>query len=222
MSKAKQMRLRMEYGMEPSLEKMLAEIVKQAQKEAFWRKLDEAIHKLCYQRSQWLNEIFLEHIVPEIENVVAGVNNHTRFSGRPNGRMDINDFFLIQLNAISDWIIRLGAGIAEGRRPAPLSDPRRFFPHWTNGTIQDPWPFSTVLPAFREAFRMLETTSPFSVRDALDLGMLGDHFDNTAAFFVGFAGFISSAWSNIKCPGPQCPGIDLIRDERTLWNNVFP
>jgi len=223
-SKAKQMRLRMEYGLEPSLEKMLAEIVKQAQTEAFWRKLDEAIHKLCYQRSQWLNEIFLEHIVPEIENVVAGVNNHTRFSGRPNGRMDINDFFLIQLNAISDWIIHQVAAIAEGPGPAPLSDPRRLLPHWDNGTIQDPWPFSTVLPAFREAFELLEPTSGpgrFSIRDALDLGMLGDHFDNTAALFIGFAGFIGSTWSYIRCPGPQCPGIDLIRDERTLWNNVF-
>ena len=42
--------------------------------------------------------------------------------------MDINAFFEIQLNAISDWIIRLGAAIADGPRPAPLSDPGAFSP----------------------------------------------------------------------------------------------
>ena len=61
----------------------------------------------------------------------------------------------------------------------------------------------------------------FSLRDALDLGMLGDQFDNTATSFVGFAGLVGYAWSDYACHGPACPSlarIDLIRDEWTLWN----
>ena len=158
-SKAKEMRTRMEYGMEVTLENMLADIVKEAQTKAFWNKLDEAVVKLCEQRNRWLDEIFIEHIVPEIENMIAGVEDHSRFPGRPNGRMDINAFFEIQLNAISDWIIRLGAAIADGPGPAPLSHPGRLLPPWANGTIQDSWPFSSVLPVFREAFDTLHTST---------------------------------------------------------------
>merc|ERR1719186_569682 len=61
----------------------------------------------------------------------------------------------------------------------------------------------------------------FSLRDALDLGMLGDQFDNTATSFLGFAGLVGYAWSDYACHGPACPSlarIDLIRDEWTLWN----
>ena len=161
-SKAKEMRTRMEYGMEVTLENMLADIVKEAQTKAFWNKLDEAVVELCDQRNSWLDEVFIEQIVPEIENMIAGVEDHFRFPGRPNGRMDINAFFEIQLNAISDWIIRLGAAIADGPGPDPLSHPGRLLPRgpWAlgpgsrtrpraNGTIQDSWPFSPVLPIFR-------------------------------------------------------------------------
>ena len=140
----------MEYGMEPTLEKLIGHIVKQAQ-----TKLDEAVVKLCDRRNQWLYEVLLESIVPEVENMVAGVDDHSRFPGRPNGRLDINAYFEIQLNAISDWIIRLGASIAEGPTTAPLSDPGRLLPRWANGTIQDPWPFSAVLPNVKEAFDTL-------------------------------------------------------------------
>ena len=51
--------------------------------------------------------------------------------------------------------------------------------------------------------------------------MLGDRFDNTATLFIGFAGFVGFAWYDITCPVPNCPGIDLIRDEFTLLNNVL-
>ena len=144
-SKAKEMRTRMEYSMEPTLERLITHIVKQAQTKTFWKKLDEAVVKLCDRRNEWLNEVFLEFIVPHIENMVAGLP----------GRMDFNTFFEIQLNSISDWIIRLGAAIADGPRPVPLSDPGRLLPRWANGTIQDPWPFSAVLPNVKEAFHTL-------------------------------------------------------------------
>ena len=148
-SKAKEVRTRMEYGLEPTLEQLITHIVKQAQTKTFWKKLDEAVVKLCDRRNWWLDEVFLESIAPEIENMVAG------FPGRPYGGMDINAFFEIQLNAISNWLIRLGAAIADGPRPAQLSDPGRLLPRWANGTIQDSWPFSAVLPIFREAFDTL-------------------------------------------------------------------
>ena len=148
-SKAKEMRTRMEYSMEPTLERLITHIVKQAQTKTFWKKLDEAVVKLCDRRNEWLNEVFLDFIVPQIENMVVG------FPGRPNGRMNINAFFEIQLNAISDWIIRLGAAIADGPTPAPLSDPGRLLPRSVNGSIQDSWPFSAVLPNVKEAFDTL-------------------------------------------------------------------
>ena len=78
-----------------------------------------------------------------------------------------------------------------------------------------------IIQSTKKIWDKLILIARFSIRDALDLGMLGDQFDNTATLFIGFASLVGFAWSDITCPVPNCPGIDLIRDEFTLLNNVL-